>query len=727
MYLGWLLFAIFFVFVLVGIAKAVFKPWLKNILRLGCVLIAFLITILLQLSGIMGMISDPLVSLIDISSIMKESNIYTNDGELLAQRFVSSLISSVLFVMFFILILVLLRCIAVNLVFKAIAKKDGTDKENIGTSVISCVCGAVCGFLILGVVFTPLFYASDYAYSAVSVVRSGEEYDDSSIYRTMKVVDDEIVYPLENCFTMRAYKYTGMFSLMNKAAEAGGRIVYENGSTSAKKTVDNILENGISAIVIIQSEKGDDNKLSENISALSSDGLLMSIIADIAKGSVSSLASDSADGESLENGIVDTIAGHYSRAEKNEVITDIRILADTAVYLNDHKLLSKIIDEKTQADAFSSIISDKELLYEYMNIASDLSSFEELMSYFCKYKINSLNSLFGIPANDAEAYETLVGNILSAMNDSECGGFDPKKVEKFVVDFAASGKKITLASGSETERELYENWKEYERLWVKLQSAFSAACEDMTLGYVWYISSDGCLYFYDSDMYVWQQKDTVESGYASSAPLCQYLAIKAQDIRHGVGGSLTNREVTYEDLRVFLEEYPVWLSAYEKCGSGTAELSKKLLDKDAFVSNAVTLDEMIGKIDFESWDEQTKKEDIRPLAEIIININIISDELKKAKGRTDVEYLDSLMDQFELLGTTLDEMAGTHSMSEIPELFVEGMLQDEIFRTYLSAGIVKELNDSVRSDDSMTYSSFMRSMKSMIALVADRINGEEEK
>lgn len=725
--LGWLLFAILFVFVLIGATKAVFKPWLKNILRLACVPIAFFVTFLLQLAGIISMISNSLVSLINISDIMNESNIRTDDGETLVRAFASSLISSVLFVMIFILILVLLRCIAVNLIFKAISKKDTADKENIGKAAISCICGAVCGFLVLGVVFTPLFYVSSFAYSAVSTVRTGEEYDDSNIYRALKVVDDEVVYPLESCLAMKAYKYTGMFSLMNKSAEAGGMIVYENGRTSAKKTVDNVLENGISAVVMIQSEKGNDDKLSENISALSSDGLLLSIIADIAKDSVSSLASDATDGEVLESGIVDTIAEHYSKAEKEDIVTDIKILADTAVYLNDRKLLSKIIDEKTQSDAFSGIISDKELLYGCMDITSELSPFDELMLYFCKYEIDSLNSVFGIPENDEEAYDKLIGNILSAMNDTEYRGFDPKKVESFVEDLAASGKKITLISENESEKDLYENWKEYEKLWVKLQGAFSAACEDMTLGYVWYVSSDGSLYFYDSETYVWQRSDTVESGYASSAPLCQYLALKTQNVRFGTGGRLTGREVTYEDLRDFLKGYPAWLSEYKKCGSDTERLSKKLLDKEAFVSNAVTIETMVEKLDFESWDDRTKKEDIRPLAEIIVNIKVITEELEKAKGSTDVKLLSSLMDQFDLLGTTLDIMARTHSMSEIPELFVEGMLQDDIFRTYLSAGIVKELNDSVRSDDPITYSSFMRSMKSMVSLVIDRINGEEEK
>ena len=70
----------------------------------------------------------------------------------------------------------------------------------------------------------------------------------------------------------------------------------------------------------------------------------------------------------------------------------------------------------------------------------------------------------------------------------------------------------------------------------------------------------------------------------------------------------------------------------------------------------------------------------------------------------------------------MDIMYETTCVKELPSQLAEGMLQNETFRKYINAGVVRELNDAVKDHDNMTYTSFMHSIRGIISLVIDKID-----
>ncbi len=718
---------------LFGIVKALYRPMIKNLFRLATIPIAFALSLLLQKVGLYKLIGDSIIGALPISL---NAGLDSADTNAFINASVLSFISPVFFVLGFIIFLALLRWLVLPLILGGFFKKKGkkgkknkdkkiknAHKNGVVGTIVSAVCGAACGFLIFGILLMPMFYTLDFAYSAVSIVEEEQSYDDSNLYRTLKVVDEEFVSPLKNGITMNAYKYTGISALMNKTADGMITIRTELGEeVTVQQTINKIVKNGVSAVVMLQSDNGDDEKFADSVNALVNDPMIVSVLADVVKNEARALNGEIREEESLINSVVDSFGSHYSQVDKDQLVRDIRDVVGVVVYLNEEKMITELIEEGTRSEALEYMTSSREILTETMTLVSDISIFDQLAELLYEEELGVLNEMLGIPETDEEAYDTLIANILLNMNDKSIGYADIALVDKFVVDMASSGKTITSIS-TEEEKALYKNWKAYENHWKGFQGVFSAAGEDRTYGYVWYIADNGNMYFFDSASYTWNQADTIGEKYATSSPLCQYLTEVMIAVRYDAEGNDIEKEITAEDLKTYLNAYSAMT---EPDPTQTKVIASRLTNKTGFVSKAVTLNKLRENTHFEAWDNITKKEDVKHLTDIILNISALSEGLQKADANADQAFIVSFMNEFDVLGEVLDTMGKTYCMKDVPSLLLEGLMQDESIREYLSAGVIYDLNESVNNGD-MTYSSFLKTLKGMLKLVVDRIDIKEGK
>ena len=117
--LQWILLALFLVAVISGMSKALSKSMLKNTLRLGAVVVAFLITFIMQLCGVF---QDTVTAVTDAIGLMSMLGDLGGAGDLIV-ALVSTFVSPILFIVVFFPILWIFRII-IHFVVKGIERKQ---------------------------------------------------------------------------------------------------------------------------------------------------------------------------------------------------------------------------------------------------------------------------------------------------------------------------------------------------------------------------------------------------------------------------------------------------------------------------------------------------------------------------------------------------------------------------------------------------------------------------
>lgn len=123
MKLEWILLALFLISMVSNLAKAMRNPMLKNFLRLISILVAFIITFILQICGVFQNLAAKWVEDIDFSAIAPKFSGAIGNSISLLLPFCTTLISPLLFVLTFAIILWILKLVHVNLVYKFIVKR----------------------------------------------------------------------------------------------------------------------------------------------------------------------------------------------------------------------------------------------------------------------------------------------------------------------------------------------------------------------------------------------------------------------------------------------------------------------------------------------------------------------------------------------------------------------------------------------------------------------------
>ena len=702
----WIILALLLSSMLMGAVKAIWGSFFENLIKLACIPVTFLVAWIIQAEGGFQRIADTCVDPL-IKLLMGDS---TTQSTLISfiRAIASSMVAAIIFTLAFFLLLVIIRFIAKKIFLKKKSENEKfKEKEAAPKKLASFVIGAIGGFLVFAIYLMPVFYTMDIIDSAFPTVRE-EKCDDSRVYNVLELVDNEIIAPYENGMVMKAYNYTGISSLMSKTASLGSKMTTSSGEeVYAADSLKTLISAGTDVLITVESKKATGARLSEDLKNVFSDDVICDVLADFAASSLESMEVDEEKVHtSMLTAITSVLKEHYEDAEQKQLSSDIHVLGEALVCLNDYDHLLPLLNGQSAALELAEVVEDQKCLEDVVQTLTDLSPYDALLETVYAFEIESICEMLGIPHDDKEAYDTLVGNLTEDLNAIQTGSINLYEVTYFADKFATSGKSLETIfedGGSTIDKELYNNWNKYQKAWRSVQDAFSAACEDTSMGAIW-IEHNGNKYFYDGTDHVWTKDDVVDERYSPVAELCQYLVTKAVD---------RNGKVT-ESVLIG------WLEAFDSDCSDCSALAQKIINKDSFKSSAVTYEKMLSSSDFKSWDEESRRNDSKLLVQIIIDLKEIT-KVASGNGDSDKEYVKSLMNYIGTLGEAMDLMYETTCVKELPLQISEGMLQNDMFRKYINAGVIRQLNDAVKDHENMTYTSFMHSIKGVVSLVIDKI------
>lgn len=337
----WILLAFFLVAIISGMSKSLSKSMLKNTLRLGAVVLSFLVTLVLQLCGVFQGAVNAIIEAINLAQMLPGFE----GAMVLISGIASTLVSPIFFVIVFFVLLWIFRII-IHFVVKSIESKKAVNadaeqeikespaadiaaevsvpenaepvaespiveepvaeapaveapaveeskpekknnkkpafyKECAWKRAVSIASGIVSGLLVLAVVLMPVFYLMSVVTTATDSL-SETDAKDSQIYNIVEVVDEHIATPYRSSFVAGFYDVLGVSDLMNFTARAGGKIVaYGGDAVYADDVLKNVLSNGLRTYAQITSVESECPTVQNDIKAILSDPMLSSIVSDL--------------------------------------------------------------------------------------------------------------------------------------------------------------------------------------------------------------------------------------------------------------------------------------------------------------------------------------------------------------------------------------------------------------------------------------------------------------
>ena len=580
--------------------------------------------------------------------------------------------------------------------------KTGLYEECGWKRAISVATGAISGLLILAVMLMPMFYFMSIVTTATDSIE-GSDADDSQIYMMVDIVDEYIASPYENSFVYSFYNAIGLTDLMNYTAKVGGKIELSTGTIYADDVLKGLISHGISAAAQITSAKSECNDVKNDVNAIISDPLVSSIVSDVAMQIIAGIELEEASEEDLISGLINNFIDYYKNADKQTISSDIQAIGQTVGVLAEERILAQLI-LSGELD-LGAMLENEETLGNVVEAISGLSAFGPTIEGAFELGIEILGETLQIPANDAEVYENFLDDLLSKMVKADNTKFDQNTIKYYVYNCAQQGVKVSASNGIKG----HSTFVAYVAHWEKVQAAFANASEDKSYGY-FTIEINGQWYVYDKntkDIIIYNGQEEYKDKISPVAGLINALAL-----------SSSTKEIDRDKLFSILTSYVA-----SSNDATSVALANKILNKDSFTSDAVTIEKMLAATNFSDWTAEEKAQDSRLCVSIITKLLGLMDAL--GGTGSEAEGLGAAMDmidQFQLLGETMDMMKQTSCIGNLPSLLIEGIVKNEMFTDFMKPSIAFQINNIVENNDK-TYAECMNQIAGILKWAISSLGG----
>ena len=818
----WILLALFLVAIISGVSKALSKSMLKNTLRLGAVVLAFLITFVLQLCGVFQNVVATITGAVGLIKMIP----VLGDATELVVALASTLVSPIFFIVVFFVLLWIFR-IVIHFVVKGIEKKqelaaeaaeqkaaeeapaaeetpaeeaveeetapetedaeesaaeaescemssddtaeltvdaaeDSPESEEPAAEaepveeapaaeeapaeepakeepvaeepvaaikekpkkkkkkkhaiypecawkkIISLAAGAISSVLVLAVVLMPTFYLMSIVDTATGAIENTDA-DDSQIYKIVDVVDEHIVSPFNDSFVSGFYKTVAITDLMNYTVRAGGKVELDNGKTVyADDVLKNVIGHGVSLAAQATSAKSECPTIKADVEALISDPMISSILANVLVDVIKDAEIEEPEEGDLLGGLVYNFVSYYKDADKAVIENDLQALGGAVGVLAEQGVLAQLLSGG-EID-FTEMLADEETLGDVVAAISGLSAFDTTIEGAFKLGIELLDETLQIPANDEEVYDNFREDLLDKMVKDEDVKFNIQTIRYYVTTCANNGYKVVSNNGVTGHSQFIK----YVKHWEKVQTAFANASEDKSYGY-FTIIIDGKTYVYDKTA-----KTIVVYSEANSATYKDKIS-PIPGLINALALNSSTKKLTPEQLDARLTAYAASASA----DAASLAVATKLLSRDGFTTDAVTTEKMLAATNFAAWTDETREQDSRVCVSIIMNLLGLMENLGSLDTSDGIEGATDMIDQFALLGETMDDMTKTTCIKDLPPLLLEGIVKNEMFADFMKPSIAFQINSIVAESDK-TYAESMVQIGDILKWAISTLGGEIE-
>lgn len=596
-------------------------------------------------------------------------------------------------------------------------KKHAIYPECAWKRIISLASGAISSVLVFAVFLMPTFYFMSIVDTATDAI-DGLDAEDSPVYQVIDVADEHIVSPFNDSFLNGFYHTTRVSDLLNYTTRAAGKIELDNGKTVyADDVLKNVVGHTVSLAAQVTSAESECPTVKEDVEALVSDPMIASILSELLVGVIADMELEEPTEDDLIGGLVYNFMSFYKNADKATIERDLLALGGAVGVLAEQGIIVQMLVGEVELE---SMLTDGDVLGDVVEAISGLSAFSSTIQNAFELGVEILGQTLQIPENDADVYDNFIDNLLNKMQKTSTIKFNDSTVRKDIQYYIVTVAKTGATVSSSNNIAGHNRFVAYAKHWEQVQSAFAHASEDKSYGYFTMqinVSGKLCTYIYDKT-----DKKIINYTDASDEVKAKY-ADKISPIAGLIGALATNsstNRLTKDQLNKILTAYAASSSADE----ASRALATKMLSVDAYTTEAVTIEKMNAAINFTDWTDDEKAKDSRICVDIIMNLLGLMDSLGSLDATDGVDGAMDMIDQFTVLGQTMDDMQKTSCINKLPPLLMEGIIKNEMFANYMKPSIAFQINNIVENTDK-TYTDSMKQIASVLKF-AITVGGENQ-
>ena len=750
----WIFLALFLVAIISGVPRALKSSMLKNLLRLGAAVLAFLVAFIMQICGVFQGIIETIAEAIDLMSMLPIPSAAVDFIVAMASTLVSPIFVIIVFYILYFIFRIVAHFVAKGIeknkrtnesepaeaIAEAIAEEsvtlstenpeeagateessaDGDEKSKkskpckkfpwkVCVSLASVIVG---NLLVLAISLMPLFYLAS-IFDTVTDAIDGTDAEDSVVYQLVDTFDKDIASPLCDNFVFGFYRATGISGLTNYTVRAGGKILLDSGEVIyADDVLKNLVSHSVSLAAQATSQESEYPCLEEDVTAILTDPMVASVISDVVMELIDGVEIEEPSEDDMIGGLLYDFVDYYKNADYSIIENDLKAIGKAIGALAESGVISDIVSGNME---FEKMLESEDTLAAVVEAISGLSAFGETMQSAFELGVGLLGDALYIPADSSEVYDNFIADLCAAMQTDGSDKYtkftssDISRVRNYIRYCAANGGKLQ----SSTDKDLF---LAYVAQWQKIQSAFAYISEDKSYGYFSVQLSDGVTYIYDHQdkiivAYSDENADIYKNKISPVAGLINVLAERS-----------STKEKTADWLYTLLQSYSE--SELAKSDPASLALAKTILDRDSYVTKAATVENMVASVDFINWDAEDRANDSRICASVIIDLLGLMENLESVDSAEGTDIVEDLMDQFSLLGEALDNMNKTSCIGELPHLVVEGLIKSDMLDDYMKPSMAYQMNDLV-DKQGKTYAECMNQIVDVLKFALGNLEVEK--
>ncbi len=580
----------------------------------------------------------------------------------------------------------------IKLTFKGFFSEGPEEKA------LSIICGAVSGFLSLGIMLMPFFYAMNFA-TIVTDAAAQTEAENSKVYKVIQVVDKYIITPYEDTFVVELYDSMGMVDLMVNTVRTSGYFKLEDQKIYPHDVNKHFTKYGVRIAIDVTDLTSKHETLGEDVRQFTMHPLMISIITDgvvyvLNSGMIQEYLPMDPDSSNPMASIPAKLIGFYVDAEdpKTVVRNDVVAMGDMMVVLVKSGIITDIMSQNFD---ITTLTQSPEMLTEMIGAMSGLSAFPPIMESVFEMGIDMMAGFLQIPADDETAYINYKNDLYGAIMGNDGVAYDMAAIERFVKYAATIDDKIlrikTYENGDDAKADRAA-FVAYTTHWSALQNVFSSAGEDTSAGN-FTIEIDG-------DTYVLTDKQKVVKITNPS----EYTG-KISPVSSLINYLIQNSEEEFASETEIFE-----LIALYPMGADDYAVAHNFVSGDDFVSKAVTIEKLHASMNFgPEWTGDVRKADCEKCVEIITSLLGVMGNMGQTPADEGTDGALAMIEMLPALGKTFDLMAETTCLKDLPPQLLAGFLNNDMMSSFIPAKYVHQINEEVASNPEISYETYLRS------------------
>lgn len=688
----------------------------KKIGAFIAVMAAFFTTTALLAGGTLDFLSDILFVLLSSGIVALTEVVALGSVTSILCAFITRvLLFDIVFWIVYILYKLVLKIIIAIIFGKRV--KFFLPSESKGGKVVAGVAGGVTRWYWSMFSILPIFALLSMFTPALQTMDK-QEYSTTYVHEIGQTVNKDFSFLTEKGLLVQIGKYTGANALLDYSVDslATGTMINAQGQQTecnVHKLLQDLINAGVDGAAIYEitlsgtCTYGDLEGAVILIEDLTQNEVVLYIVSDLMGMVETGQGDEAVDVDPLVDLIGQMMESYSGEKGAENISNDFsKVTEILSAFVASNK--DKTFDVDRIEHDLTEYVFDEENMGQVIATLSEFSHFKQTAALFLDMGVATVCEGLGIESDKEDAYQKFSTLMVEQLNDKDSGIIDYEDLDAFVKSLAKDN--VSVSAYAEAYGEHHPgvvNHKRYISRFEKFSTLIkNQHFESMDNTVLFYSESEDCLYAYDNVKEKWSIY--TESAKNNPSLLIDYLIrevnaliIEEEDFVAG-GGALPDGGfvITEDDFTNCLREATTngklrqtYLGTSSTMLEFNEKIARKMMSVENFETELVYSEDVMSAINLDADIANQTKE----LGDVISAVSDVFDIIENTEDPT------AIIKNFSEIGTLMDSLVALDLTSEMPEVLLRALAQNEDLAVYFEYDSVVKIIENIKQGKSTYY------------------------